>query len=264
MAWRLARSLATLRNEVRTLHPGTRVDTIGDADHAGSASDHNPNAAEVVCAADFFADRGLKLGDFAEHLRRTNHRAVKYVIYNRRLWSKTRAGEGWRPYNGSNPHTSHVHVSVGVGPDGRSTGPYDDTSPWGLLEDDMPLSDGDIAKVASAVYARFTHQVTENMRAAKSGAFDVGYSIGAQTAFRESWAYGKENAAAIAELRGQVAGLTVLVQQLATAPPVPLTPEQFEQLLDIVAAAAREPGQQLAAALAAAGGALQTADDKPA
>src|SRR5690606_14777101 len=29
-------------------------------------------------------------------------------------------------------HTRHMHVSVGVGPDGRSTGPYDDTSPWGL------------------------------------------------------------------------------------------------------------------------------------
>src|SRR5690554_7976273 len=51
------------------------------------------------------------------------------LIFNRRIASK---GGGWRAYHGSNPHTSHVHVSVGVGPDGRSTGPYDDTSPWGL------------------------------------------------------------------------------------------------------------------------------------
>jgi hypothetical protein len=141
MAWRLARSLDVLRDEVRGLHPGTRVDTIGDADHADEPSDHNPNAAGVVCAADFFANAGLDLADFAEHLRRTNHRAVKYVIYNRRIWSKARAGEGWRTYTGDDPHTSHVHVSVGVGPDGRSTGPYDNTSPWGLLEDDVELSD---------------------------------------------------------------------------------------------------------------------------
>lgn len=132
VSWRLARSLVTLRAEVRALHPGTTVWTIGDAAHRATWSDHNPNAAGVVCAGDFLADGGLNLSQFAEHLRRTNHRAVKYVIFNRRIWSKARNSEGWRPYNGSNPHTTHVHVSVGVGPDGRSTGPYDDTSPWGV------------------------------------------------------------------------------------------------------------------------------------
>jgi peptidoglycan hydrolase-like protein with peptidoglycan-binding domain len=35
-----------------------------------------------------------------------------------------------------------MHVSVGTGPDGRSTGPYDSTQPWGIaaaggMEDDM-------------------------------------------------------------------------------------------------------------------------------
>src|SRR5690606_28428713 len=68
---------------------------------------------------------------FAEQVRTSGHPAAKYVIYNRRIASKTH-GWAWRPYHGSNPHTSHVHVSVGVGPDGRSTGPYDNTSPWGV------------------------------------------------------------------------------------------------------------------------------------
>lgn len=36
-----------------------------------------------------------------------------------------------RNYTGSDPHTSHIHVSVGVGSDGQSTQPYDDrTPPW--------------------------------------------------------------------------------------------------------------------------------------
>jgi hypothetical protein len=43
-----------------------------------------------------------------------------------------------RDYDGSNPHTSHVHISVGRGRDGRSTRPdlYDSTAPWGLGQDE--------------------------------------------------------------------------------------------------------------------------------
>src|SRR5690606_22534398 len=46
--------------------------------------------------------------------------------------SKSRSSEGWRHYGGSNPHRGHLHVSVGTGPDGKSTGPYDNTSSWGF------------------------------------------------------------------------------------------------------------------------------------
>jgi len=127
--WRLARSLEVLRDEIRALHPGTTVWTIGDAAHRATWSDHNPNAAGVVCAIDVLADGGLDLGWFAEQVRTSDHPALKYVIFNRRIASR---GGGWRTYAGSNPHTTHVHVSVGVGPDGRSTGPYDNTSPWGV------------------------------------------------------------------------------------------------------------------------------------
>jgi hypothetical protein len=34
----------------------------------------------------------------------------------------------WRPYNGSNPHTAHVHVSVRKG-----AKYYDDDKPWGWV-----------------------------------------------------------------------------------------------------------------------------------
>lgn len=85
--WRLARSLDGLRAEVRVLHPGTRVDTIGDQSHASGASDHNPNGQGVVCAADFFGDKGLDLDRFAEHVRKSRHPALKYVIWDRRIAS---------------------------------------------------------------------------------------------------------------------------------------------------------------------------------
>lgn len=131
MAWRTARSLDKLTEEVRSLHPGTTVWTIGDQDHQSGWSDHNPNDANVVCAGDFLGDRGLNLAWFAEKVRTSGHPAFKYVIFNRRIASR---GGSWRAYYGSNPHETHVHVSVGVGPDGRSTGPYDDTSPWGIAD----------------------------------------------------------------------------------------------------------------------------------
>ncbi|HEX6682424.1 MAG TPA: hypothetical protein VF062_06490 [Candidatus Limnocylindrales bacterium] len=65
---------------------------------------------------------------------------------------------------------------------------------------------------------------------------------------------------AVAELRGELAGLTTLVANLAGGIDAPLSADQFAQLLDAIRQAAREPGEQLAAALAAAAEAV-TRDD---
>jgi len=138
MAWRLARSLEQLRKEILAKHPGTTFWTIGDAAHRNTWSDHNPNTSGVVCAADVLGDRGLNLATFAERVRTSKHPALKYVIFNRRI---ANAGQPWRPYNGDNPHSTHVHVSVGRGPDGRSTGPYDNATPWRILEETVSAKD---------------------------------------------------------------------------------------------------------------------------
>ncbi|MFG1844920.1 peptidoglycan-binding protein [Micromonospora carbonacea] len=134
--WRLARSLEVLRAEVDAAAPGrSRASdgTIGDQAHAARASDHNPNAAGVVCGMDLTHDpaHGADMHRIAEHIRTRRHPALKYVIWSKRIASAS-SGWAWRPYAGSNPHDKHAHISVGTGPDGKSTGPYDDTSPWGL------------------------------------------------------------------------------------------------------------------------------------
>jgi hypothetical protein len=36
---------------------------------------------------------------------------IMYIIRNRQIWASYRASEGWRPYDGSNPHTDHIHFS---------------------------------------------------------------------------------------------------------------------------------------------------------
>lgn len=135
--WRAARSLDVLLDEINAIAPGrSKVSdgTIGDARHAASDSDHNPNDADVVTARDFTHDpaTGADMHRISRRIVAVAPPALKYLIWNRQIWSRARADEGWRPYRGSNPHTRHMHVSVGRGPDGHSTGPYDDTSTWGL------------------------------------------------------------------------------------------------------------------------------------
>lgn len=131
MSWRLANSLIELSAEVHALSPKQTIYAIGDSAHQASASDHNPNAAGVVCAIDIMQGNGLDLQAIANHLVAHPHPDAKYVIHNRKIASKSQ-GWRWRTYTGSDPHTNHIHVSVGVGSDGRSVQPYDDKVSWGL------------------------------------------------------------------------------------------------------------------------------------
>jgi hypothetical protein len=86
-----------------------------------STSDHGKGLA-----ADFMvysnAHKGRHIARFAKrHHRQLN---VTYVIWNQRVWSVARAGEGWRPMadagSATANHKDHVHVSF------RET-PHDDT-----------------------------------------------------------------------------------------------------------------------------------------
>jgi hypothetical protein len=137
--WRVARSLDVLKAEIDAAAPGrsTKSDgSIGDSAHAESASDHNPNRQNVVCARDYTHDpgHGADMHRISRRIVATAPPALKYVIWDRQIWSRSRASDGWRRYHRTNPHTKHMHVSVGHGSDGSSTGPYDDTSPWGVAD----------------------------------------------------------------------------------------------------------------------------------
>lgn len=127
---------------------------IGDAAHQAEQSDHNPNAAGVVTAFDIttasFSD------ELAEELRRIGPQdgRVKYVIWQRRITSAVH-GWQWAPYDGQDPHTGHIHLSVSADP-----AQYDRNDPWPLPiilthpEDDVTNQDKqDIANlVLKALY----------------------------------------------------------------------------------------------------------------
>jgi len=115
--WRPAASLLVLREQLNAEHPGrdTSADgIIGDKRH--TTGDHLPNARGVVHAIDVTHDpaHGLDIAQLAEQLRNSRDSRIKYVICNRRIF----AGENgpapwvWRPYDGSDPHTGHLHLSV--------------------------------------------------------------------------------------------------------------------------------------------------------
>ena len=91
---------------------------MGDAAHQTRPSDHNKGlAVDITHDPENGAD-----GNLIAAAAITDPRAT-YVIWNRRIYSRARAAEGWRPYTGSSPHTHHVHISV----DGQQR---NDDSPW--------------------------------------------------------------------------------------------------------------------------------------
>ncbi len=130
MAWRLARSLETLRNQVNRAFPNRNKvsdGTIGDAAHASRTSDHNPwYGPGIVTAIDLTHDpaRGMDCHKLADALVRNRDRRVKYIIWNGRIWNPY---GGWRGYYGSNPHNKHLHLSVVASAD------CDNVTPWNLV-----------------------------------------------------------------------------------------------------------------------------------
>jgi hypothetical protein len=168
-AWVLIPCLVKLRDEFNQLAPNrdkASDGSIGDAAHAQTNSDHNPDEDSAVLrdhdadsknevhAIDVDKDLrqpGVDMEAVVQLLlqrcRAGKETRLKYIIFNRRIWS---ASSGWRTqdYHGANPHDHHAHFS----------GKYDtasesSTASWHLsdLEDDMPLSDTDLNKIRTIV-----------------------------------------------------------------------------------------------------------------
>jgi hypothetical protein len=161
MSWRVARSLDVLLDEVNATAPlRSKVSdgSIGDAAHASRDSDHNPwvtyGGQGIVRARDFTNDptNGLDCNRLAEVLTaliatgvHPACRSGAYVIWRGRIYSFDRRHEGWRPYDGSNPHDHHLHISVATDPAG-----FDSTASW-LVHQEDDVTPEDIDKIADRV-----------------------------------------------------------------------------------------------------------------
>lgn len=144
MAYRIAQSLAVFRAEANAKWPGRDKSSdgwIGDAAHATRNSDHNPWVIDnkgigVVRAYDLDGGPGdtdaigLWVADYVRNKGKAGGFPPlgkgSYVISNRRIADVT-SNWNWAPYNGTNPHDKHTHISVALAQSG-----YDYTGSWGL------------------------------------------------------------------------------------------------------------------------------------
>lgn len=134
MDWYLNRALTNFRNEVNERWPNRdkKSDgTIGDAAHQASKSDHNPDPDGSVDAWDMDVD-GVDV--WACINAALQHESIQYVIYNRKITSRSWGLGIWHDYTGPSPHTEHVHYST-------RDGYENSTKPWFKEEDDMNLDD---------------------------------------------------------------------------------------------------------------------------
>jgi peptidoglycan hydrolase-like protein with peptidoglycan-binding domain len=132
MSWRVAGALLELRSEIDTRWPNrdrSSDGSIGDASHAASKSDHNPNPAGVVRAIDVDAD-GIPADWVAEHLRRRGAigDSLQGAMSSLITGSLPTSAAGGGVSTGARTHTRAMCTS----PRRRMQGGYDDSGSWGV------------------------------------------------------------------------------------------------------------------------------------
>lgn len=116
----LSQSAQTLRYQIDQTYPERDKKSdgwIGDAKHAATKSDHNPDETGTVRALDIDADlsahksESLYLADQIRLFGKSDKsKRVAYVIHAGKIASPILNWK-WRQYKGINPHHSHIHVS---------------------------------------------------------------------------------------------------------------------------------------------------------
>jgi len=166
--WVLVPCLVTLRTEFNAVSPGRDKGadgSIGDSAHTSSSDhtpdedsdilrDHDSDSKNEVHALDIdssgpwpggaaWFDRAIKA--IVERHRTGEDDRLQYVIWNRQIANRSVDNWRWRTYTSTtDPHTNHAHFSSRY-----TTAQEQDTSPWGLLEeDDMALANDQITLTA--------------------------------------------------------------------------------------------------------------------
>jgi hypothetical protein len=172
--WYLVPCLVHMRAEWNTISP--RRDkgadgSIGDAAHASGTSDHNPDPQGRVLALDIDST-GPWPGGFDHFVQRVVARQksgadnrLEYVIWNRRIASRS-SGWVWKTYTGSSdPHTGHAHFSARHDHTGNTS-----TAAWHIDdEEELPVDQATFNKLMDGWAA------TDKGKAAFAAAWSAGF-----------------------------------------------------------------------------------------
>jgi hypothetical protein len=167
-AWTLVPCLVALRNEFDRIAPGrdrASDGSIGDAAHEKEVSDHNPDETGAVPIRDSDRVNEVHAIDVDDDLRESDltmekvvqfllgrcragkEKRLRYIIYNRRIWS---ASSGWvqKRYTGASPHTEHAHFSASY-----TTSLEASTASWHLEDIPVALTAADKAWIDARIDA---------------------------------------------------------------------------------------------------------------
>jgi hypothetical protein len=118
----LSKAAKQLREQFDDSYPSrdrTSDGWIGDTRHAARPSDHNPDVNGWVRAIDVDRDVSGRskpdlMPDIADQIRllckSKKEKRIAYIIFDGRIASSKKAW-AWRPYEGSNKHNHHCHIS---------------------------------------------------------------------------------------------------------------------------------------------------------
>lgn len=174
--WYLVECLKQLRTEFNALSPNRDKGadgSVGDTAHqAEPTSDHNPDLQGRVLAVDIDstgpwpADFNALVQYVVGRQKSGADNRLEYVIWNRRIASRSQGPWTWRTYTGTaDPHTNHAHFSARHDHTGNTSG-----SSWGLTEEfDVALTPEDLGNIAAAVWAakfNSSGSITANSRLA--------------------------------------------------------------------------------------------------
>lgn len=208
--WYLAPSLVALRTEINRRWPNrdkASDGAVGDTSHQARKSDHNPDwdAGGVVRAIDVDKD-GIDVQELLAAVVRDPR--VAYVIWNRRIASATDDGMpwDWEPYNGSNPHDKHIHISIK-----HTRAAETNTSRW-FKEDDEMIPAAQMTELKNhitsesrrwALYINLYGLQTEDEREAARNAYDEAIAAGKTDAEAAAAAWSKLRGLAEALVKAQ-------------------------------------------------------------
>lgn len=111
-----------LRDVLLARYPSTKSLGVSRDCAVGGQSEHKEGRAfdwgadindpsDVAAVTDFL--NALFATDAEGHRYALARRmGVMYVIWNQQIWGAYSAKDGWRPYDGANPHTDHAHISL--------------------------------------------------------------------------------------------------------------------------------------------------------